>query len=74
MDKLRRFSALLFVGILVVAVVGCAQIHSTFDGFTGKPMDVAATGGDIPGWYHFGEALNPFVHAVIAILRGVLGL
>lgn len=74
MDKFRRFAAVSFVAFMVLVLVGCAQMHSMFDGFTGKPLNDAATGGDIPGWYHFGEALNPFVHAVIAILRGVIGL
>jgi hypothetical protein len=68
MRKLR----LLAVPLVLLAFVGCAQVTSLKDGFIGTPINQA--GGDIPAWYHIGEALNPFVHALIAILRSVLGL
>jgi hypothetical protein len=65
----QKLVCLALLLVLVVGVGGCSQIHSSVDGFLGKPMNEAATGGDIPAWYHVGQALNPFVHAVIAILR-----
>lgn len=69
MDKLRRFAAVLFVAVLVVSIIGCAQVHSVFDGMTGKPADQATKDGDILGWYHFGQALMPVIHALVAVLR-----
>lgn len=59
---------------LVLCMAACSQLTSVEHGFLGKPMNEAAAGGDMPAWYHVGEALNPFLHAIIAILRTALGL
>jgi len=68
---MRRLK-ILATSAAILCMAACAQITSMKDGFVGTPINQA--GRDIPAWYHLGEALNPFVHAVIAILRTVLGL
>lgn len=69
MRKLKLFA----VSAMILGMVACAQVTSLKDGFLGKPMNDAAIGGDIPTWYHLGEALNPVIHAILAIVRGIAG-
>lgn len=71
---MRKVMATVFMVFLVVGLIGCAQLTSIKDGFLGTPMDTATNGGDIPAWYHVGQALNPFIHALIAIVRTVIGV
>lgn len=57
--------------VLVVALGGCAQMGSLFDGMSGQPMDEHT---DLPAWYHIGHIIMPIISDLLALIRIALPL